>query len=68
MSNFEMKRFLRLPEVISLVGIPRSTIYLYIQQGRFPAQIKLGSRSVAWNSEEIDAWIQEKIDQSKTPD
>lgn len=44
---------------------PHSRIYLYIQKGKFPAQIKLGSRNVAWNSEDIDAWIREKVDQSK---
>jgi prophage regulatory protein len=57
---------LRLPEVIGRVGLSRSTIYLYIEQGRFPKPIKLGSRAVAWNSEDIDVWIQEKINQKPT--
>ncbi len=60
-----MIRLIRLPEVMDRVGLSRSSIYQYIQQGRFPAQINLGSRCVAWNSEDIDAWIQEKVDQSK---
>ena len=33
-----------------------------------PNSIKLGSRAVAWNAEEIDTWIQEKVDQSKSFD
>jgi prophage regulatory protein len=60
-----MIRLIRLPEVMDQVGLSRSTIYLYIQKGEFPAPVKLGSRSVAWNSEDIDAWIQEKLGQPK---
>ncbi|MSQ98317.1 MAG: AlpA family phage regulatory protein [Xanthomonadales bacterium] len=46
------------------VGLSRSSIYLYIQRGQFPAPVQVGSRSVAWNSEDIDAWIQDKISKS----
>lgn len=60
-----MIRLMRLPEVMDQVGISRSTIYLYIQRGEFPAPVKLGSRSVAWNSEDIDAWIQDRIANSR---
>jgi len=60
-----MLRLIRLPEVIDRVGLSRSTIYMFMQQGKFPKSIKLGSRAVAWNTEDIDAWIQEKVDQSK---
>ena len=63
-----MLRLIRLPEVMNRVGLSPSTIYRYIQQGKFPTQINLGSRCVVWNSEEIDAWIQEKVDQSKSVD
>jgi prophage regulatory protein len=63
-----MLKLIRLPEVMDRVGLSRSTIYMYIQQGRFSKNIKLGTRTVAWNSEEIDDWIQEKIDQSRSND
>ena len=63
-----MLRLIRLPEVIDRVGLSRSTIYMFMQQGKFPKSIKLGSRAVAWNAEEIDARIQEKVDQSKSAD
>lgn len=50
-------RIIRLPEVIERVGIARTTIYLKIQEGTFPKQIKLG-RNSGWLESEIDDWIQ----------
>jgi len=63
-----MLRLIRLPEVIDRVGLSRSTICMFMQQGKFPKSIKLGSRAVAWSSKEIDAWIQDKVDQFKSVD
>ena len=51
-------RILRVPEVISRTGLSRSTIYLRIQEGTFPAQVKLGARSVGWSSVDVDRWIE----------
>lgn len=48
---------LRLPAVQARTGLSRSAIYLYISQGRFPAQLALGPRASGWLSSEIDAWI-----------
>jgi len=61
-----MIRLIRLSEVIERVGLSRSTIYMYMQEGKFPKNIQLGPRAVAWNSEEIDNWIQEKIELSRS--
>lgn len=52
---------LRLPQVIAQTGMQRSTIYDAIRQGRFPKPIPLGSRTVAWASDEIRAWIAARI-------
>lgn len=56
---------LRLPDVKARTGLSRSTIYLKIAQGAFPAPIALGVRSVAWIEAEIDAWIAKRIDTSR---
>jgi prophage regulatory protein len=64
LSDLRSIRLLRLPEVMNRVGLSRSTVDLYVKRGEFPAPVKLGSRSVAWNSEDIDAWIQEKLEGS----
>lgn len=64
MSYFRMAdRFIRLPELISKIGIGKSTIYNKMQPGNdyydptFPAAKRLGGHSVAWLESEIDAWM-----------
>src|SRR5687767_8708503 len=39
---------LRLPEVMARTGLARSTVYLHMKQGNFPAAVRLGDRAVAW--------------------
>lgn len=51
------ERFLRLPAVIAQTGLARSTIYLHIKNGAFPAPVKLGGNAVAWLSSEVSAWM-----------
>ena len=49
-------RLLRLPEVLQLVGLSKSTIYHMIAQGEFPDQVRLGRRAVGWWESEIETW------------
>jgi prophage regulatory protein len=53
-------------EVINLTGLSKSTIYSYIQQGRFPAPIKLGVRRVGWLELEVMGWIGNAVIQSRS--
>ena len=46
-------RILRLPEVLALTGLSRSTIYLRVEEGTFPKQINLGSRAVGWLDSDV---------------
>ena len=50
------KRFLRLPAVMTAVGLARATIYKRIKAGTFPAPVQLGPRAVAWDEEAIADW------------
>jgi len=50
------KRFLRLPAVMDMVGMARSTIYKRISDGTFPAPVQLGPRAVAWEEMAIAKW------------
>lgn len=49
---------LRLPNVLQRFPVSRSDWYAGIRSGRYPAPVKLGPRSVAWKSSDIDALIQ----------
>ncbi|WP_319003370.1 helix-turn-helix transcriptional regulator [Shewanella indica] len=44
-------------------GLPKSTVYKYMNDGNFPKPVSLGERNVAWVESEIEDWIMEKIEQ-----
>lgn len=54
------KRILRLKEVIKRTGRSRSSIYLDMDLGKFPAAFKLGANAIGWLESEIDNWIEER--------
>ena len=58
-------RILRLPEVQRRTGLSRSTIYVRLDQGRFPKPVSLGARAVGWIESEVDEWIRERIAESR---
>ena len=55
---------LRLPSVCALVGLSKSQVYRLIRAGEFPAAIQLGANSVAWPTERVHAWIEDKVSAS----
>jgi len=52
---------LRLPMVIRITGLARSTIYKLISQNQFPVPIKLSKRAVAWLQSEIESWVSSRM-------
>jgi len=56
--------FLRLPQVLQVIPISKSTWWLGVKTGRFPKPTKLGRKISAWRVEEILALIE----QFPTPD
>lgn len=55
-----IRRFIRLREVLHRTGLGRSTVYRWMEEGRFPKSVRLGGRSVAWIEHEIDEWLQDR--------
>lgn len=53
-------RVLRMPEVLSRVGLSRSTIWRLIKNKEFPTPIRLGGRAVGWIEEEVEGWIESR--------
>jgi prophage regulatory protein len=50
------QRLLRLAEVSKMLGIGRSTVYKYVNEGRFPSPVNVGYRSVRWKLADVLAW------------
>ena len=44
------------------VGLARATIYKFIDLDKFPKQVSLGGRAVAWVEAEVEEWVLEKIE------
>ncbi|HAT5065599.1 MULTISPECIES: helix-turn-helix transcriptional regulator [Klebsiella] len=65
MKNDITNRFIRVPEVLRRVGFGRTKLYELIRQGRFPEQVKIGPRTVAFVESEIDEWIEATIRNSR---
>ena len=60
---------LRLAAVKAQTGLSRSTIYLRISEGTFPAPVSLGGvRAVGWIDSEICEWVDKQIKQSRDPE
>ena len=65
-------RFIRLQEVIRLTGYGRTSIYRKMEEGTFPKCLKLGGppeesnkfdcRAIAWIEDEVDQWIEDRIE------
>jgi len=50
--------FLRLPQVLGLIPLKRTSWLNGVKDGIYPKPVKLGARSVAWKVEEIRALIE----------
>ncbi|WP_251360179.1 AlpA family transcriptional regulator [Kangiella sp. TOML190] len=44
---------LRLPQVLALIPVSRSTWWHGVKTGRFPASVKIGPNTTAWRAEDI---------------
>jgi prophage regulatory protein len=56
----ETTLLLRLPAVIRITGLARSTIYKLMSEGNFPSSLKLTQRTVAWSASDIQQWIESR--------
>jgi predicted DNA-binding transcriptional regulator AlpA len=50
-------RLLRLPEVATMTSLGKSTINLWVAQGKFPAPTALSVTIKVWRLEDIEQWI-----------
>ncbi|MBN2644618.1 MAG: AlpA family phage regulatory protein [Desulfuromonadaceae bacterium] len=50
-------RLLRMPQLLEIVPLGKSTIWAYVRQRKFPAPVKISSRCTVWKESEIQAWL-----------
>jgi prophage regulatory protein len=50
--------FIRLPDVLRVIPVSRSTWWAGVRAGRYPPSVKLGPRITAWRVEDIRELIE----------
>lgn len=53
----KIDRIARMPEVLALVGVGRTTLYKMVRDGRFPAPLHLSSRIRGWRLSSIQQFL-----------
>lgn len=51
---------LRLPAVLQVTGLGRSTLYKMVAEQAFPEPVKLAKRAVAWRRDEVLDWTSDR--------
>ena len=59
-----MTQVIKLKTVCELTTFSSATIYRLIKKGEFPRQIKLSERSSGWLLEDINAWLEQRINKT----
>ena len=58
--RIRLERIMRVPEVVQVTGLSKTTIWRRVKNGDFPAPVRLGSlatRSVGWRESEVKGWL-----------
>jgi prophage regulatory protein len=56
------RKFLRLPAVLALTRGTRTFVYT---NPNFPKPIKIGTRASAWDQDEIQQWMEDRVKLSR---
>jgi len=60
MELMENIAIIRLPQVMQLVGLRRTSIYDMMKMGTFPRSVALGARAVGWRLGDVRAWLKSR--------
>ena len=52
----DVGRYLRMRELLGLLGVSRVTLWDWRRRGLFPAPHRLGPNTIAWTLEDVRAW------------
>lgn len=65
-SPLPFRRTIRRSELRQIVPLAETTIYEMEQRGEFPRRFRLTARCVVWDLEEVEAWIEERKQASRS--
>lgn len=51
--------FAKIPQILAVIPVSRSTWWAGVKTGRFPAPIKLGANTTVWRAEDIHNLIKQ---------
>jgi len=57
---------IRRRDVERKTGFAKTTIYRLMKMNKFPRCVRTGLRSVAWDEQEIDDWLQARKEETKS--
>lgn len=60
------RRTIRRHELHQIVPLAETTIYEMEQRGEFPRRFRLTARCVVWDLEEVEAWIEDRKQASRS--
>lgn len=52
--------FYRFNQLTDLIGVSKTTIYRWIDSGKFPNYIKIGDRAIGWRVDDVHEWIESR--------
>jgi prophage regulatory protein len=55
--RFNIDPIVRLPDLLEITGLGRTTIYKLIASGSLQKPLRLSPRSIGWRSSVIQAWL-----------
>jgi predicted DNA-binding transcriptional regulator AlpA len=53
LNNLPQTGFVRLPQILAVIPIGKSTFWARVRSGLYPQPIKLGANTTAWKAEDI---------------
>jgi len=57
--NIPETGFVRLPAILRVIPVSRSTWWQWVKAGKAPKPVKLAIRTTAWKASDISAFIQQ---------
>jgi len=57
-------RFIRLGEVVKMIGVSRTTLWRMVRDGVFPSPIRITTRNRGYVLDDVEAWMRAKVERA----